>query len=153
MNTTDQTIIDTLVGHRITAVTSTADRDGNEARIVLDDGRSLLLHGSDGCGGCANGLVTFPPHDNYAALTGGTIMRAAVEDNRTRAEDLVDATIFVWVDDERLPLLDIDGTDNGWYGLGYAVRVLAPGEMLNFEEAEDLRTDACLMPGVTVEQR
>ena len=50
-------------------------------------------------------------------------------------------------------LLDIEGYDNGWYGLGYAVRVLAPGEMLSLEEAEDLRTDACLMPGVTVEQR
>ena len=58
------------------------------------------------------------------------------------------------LDDGRsLPLLDIEGYDNGWYGLGYAVRVLAPGEMLSLEEAEDLRTDACLMPGVTVEQR
>lgn len=148
MNTTDQTIIDTLVGHRITAVTSTADRDGNEAAIALDNGATLFLLGSEGCGGCANGLVTFPPHDNYAALTGGTIMRAAVEDNRTRAEDLVDATIFVWVDDKRLPLLDIDGTDNGWYGLGYTVRVLAPGKTLTEKERWDASWDAVCMPGI-----
>lgn len=148
MKTTDQTIIDTLVGHRITAVTSTADRDGNEAAITLDNGATLFLLGSEGCGGCANGLVTFPPHDNYAALTGGTIMRAAVEDNRTRTEDLVDATIFVWVDDKRLPLLDIDGTDNGWYGLGYTVRVLAPGKTLTEKERWDAAWDAVRMPGI-----
>lgn len=148
MNTTDQTIIDTLVGHRITAVTSTADRDGNEAAITLDNGATLFLLGSEGCGGCANGLVTFPTHDNYTALTGGTIMRAAVEDNRTRAEDLVDATIFVWVDDKRLPLLDIDGTDNGWYGLGYTVRVLAPGKTFTEKEHWDASWDAACMPGI-----
>lgn len=148
MNTTDQTIIDTLVGHRITAVTSTADRDGNEAAITLDNGATLFLLGSEGCGGCANGLVTFPTHDNYTALTGGTIMRAAVEDNRTRAEDLVDATIFVWVDDKRLPLLDIDGTDNGWYGLGYTVRVLAPGKTFTEKERWDAFWDAVCMPGI-----
>jgi len=106
MVTTDQTIIETLVGHRITAVASDA------------------------------------------ALTGGTIMRAAVEDNRARAEDLVDATIFVWVDDKRLPLLDIDGTDNGWYGLGYTVRVLAPGRTLTEKERWDASWDANCMPGI-----
>lgn len=148
MKTTDQTIIDTLVGHRITAVTSTADRDGNEAAITLDNGTTLLLIGSEGCGGCANGLVTFPTHDNYTALTGGTIMRAAVEDNRPRAEDLVDATIFVWVDDKRLPLLDIDGTDNGWYGLGYTVRVLVPGKTFTEKERWDASWDAVCMPGI-----
>ena len=148
MNTTDQAIIDTLVGHRITTVTSTADRDGNEAAITLDNGATLFLLGSEGCGGCANGLVTFPTHDNYTALTGGTIMRAAVEDNRTRAEDLVDATIFVWGDDKRLPLLDIDGTDNGWYGLGYTVRVLAPGKTLTEKERWDAFWDAACMPGI-----
>lgn len=148
MNTTDQTIIDTLAGHRITAVTSTADRDGNEATVTLDNGATLFLLGSEGCSGCANGLVTFPPHDNCAALTGGTIMRAAVEDNRTRAEDLVDATIFVWVDDKRLPLLDIDGTDNGWYGLGYTVRVLAPGRTLTDKERRDASWDTACMPGL-----
>lgn len=148
MNTTDQTIIDTLVGHRITAVTSTADRDGNEAAVTLDNGATLFLLGSEGCSGCANGLVTFPLHDNYAALTGGTIMRAAVEDNRTRAEDLVDATIFVWVDDKRLPLLDIDGTDNGWYGLGYTVRALAPDRTLTEEARQNAHWDACCMPGL-----
>lgn len=148
MNATDQTIIDTLVGHRIAAVASTADCDGNEAAITLDNGATLFLLGSEGCGGCPNGLVTFPHHDNYAALTGGTIMRAAVEDNRPRAEDLVDATIFIWVDDKRLPLLDIDGTDNGWYGLGYTVRVLAPGKTLAEEERWDAHWDAACMPGI-----
>lgn len=148
MNATDQTIIDTLVGHRIAAVASTADRDGNEAVITLDNGTTLLLIGSEGCGGCANGLVTFPHHDNYTAFTGGTIMRAAVEDNRTRTEDLVDATIFIWVDDRRLPLLDIDGTDNGWYGLGYTVRVLAPGRTPTEEERQDAHWDARCMPGI-----
>lgn len=147
MNTTDQAIVSTLIGRRVDAVTGS----DNEARIVLDDGRSLLLHGSDGCGGCSNGLVAFTPHPE--SLDGGIIMSATIEDSVTRTEDAIDATLFVWVDDERLPLLDIEGYDNGWYGLGYAVRVLAPGETLSLEEAEDLRTDACLMPGVTVEQR
>lgn len=148
MNTTDQTIIDTLVGHSVTAVASTADRDGSEAAVTLDDGTTLLLIGSEGCGGCVNGLVTFPTHDNYTALTGGVIMRATVEDNRPRVEDLVDATIFVWVDDRRLPLLDIDGQDNGWYGLGYTVRVLAPGRTLTEEARQDAHWDACCMPGL-----
>ena len=78
-------------------------------------------------------------------------MSAAIEDSMPRTEDAIDATLFVWVDDKRLPLLDIEGYDNGWYGLGYAIRVLAPGKRLSYEEAEDLRTDACLMPGVTAE--
>lgn len=127
---------------------STADRDGNDAAVTLDNGTTLLLLGSEGCSGCANGLVTFPLHDNYAALTGGTIMRAAVEDNRPRAEDLVDATIFVWVDDKRLPLLDIDGTDNGWYGLGYTVRTLAPGKTFTENERREASWDATCMPGI-----
>ena len=75
-------------------------------------------------------------------------MRAAVEDNRPRVEDLVDATIFVWVDDKRLPLLDIDGSDNGWYGLGYTVRVLAPGRTPAEEERQNAIWDAGRMPGV-----
>lgn len=148
MNPIDQTITDTLTGRRITAVTSTADHYGNEAAVTLDDGTTLLLIGSEGCGGCTNGLVTFPTHDNYTALTGGVIMRAAVEDNRPRVEDLVDATIFVWVDDKRLPLLDIDGSDNGWYGLGYTVRVLAPGRTPAEEERQNAIWDADRMPGV-----
>mgnify|MGYP000240913012 FL=1 len=148
MNTTDKTIIDTLVGHRVTAIASTADQDGNEAAVTLDNGTTLLLLGSEGCGGCINGLVTFPTHDNYAALTGGVIMSATVEDNRPRDEDLVDATIFVWVDDKRLPLLDIDGRDNGWYGLGYTVRVLAPGRTLTEEERQNAHWDARCLPGL-----
>lgn len=145
MNTTDQTITSTLIGRRVDAVTGS----GNEARIVLDDGRTLLLHGSDGCGGCSNGFVDFTPHPE--SLDGGIIMSATIEDSVPRTEDAIDATLFVWVDDKRLPLLDIEGYDNGWYGLGYAIRVLAPGKRLSYEEAEDLRTDACLMPGVTAE--
>lgn len=148
MNTTDQTIVDTLTGRRITAVTSNADRYGNEAAVTLDDGRILLLVGSEGCGGCTNGLVTFPTHDNYDALTSGVIMRATIEDNDFRSEDHVDATLFIWVDDKRLPLLDIDGDDNGWYGLGYTVKVLTPCRTLTKEEREDAHLDACHMPGI-----
>ena len=75
-------------------------------------------------------------------------MRATIEDNDFRSEDHVDATLFIWVDDKRLPLLDIDGDDNGWYGLGYTVKVLTPCRTLTKEEREDACLDACHMPGI-----
>ncbi len=90
MNTADQAIIDTLVGHSVTAVAGTADRDGNEAAVTLDD--------------------------------------------------------------RRLPLLDIDGQDDGWYGLGYTVRALAPGRTLTEEARQGAHWDACRMPGLDEQQ-
>lgn len=147
MNPIDQTIAATLTGRRITAVNSTADHHGNKAAVTLDDGTTLLLIGSEGCGGCPNGLVTFPTHNNYDALTSGTITNASVEDHQARNDELVDATIFIWVDDKRLPLLDIDGEDNGWYGLGYTARVLAPRQILTEEELWNASVDAHYMPG------
>nr|DAV69527.1 MAG TPA: hypothetical protein [Caudoviricetes sp.] len=96
--------------------------------MVLDDGTHLEFEGNYGCC-CGSG-----DYDITSMFQRGTptarIMSAEVEahdvDPDREYSDTV-YTLFVIVEDERLPLVECQGNDgNGYYGSGFTVTVTAP---------------------------
>lgn len=94
--------------------------------LILDDGTVLEFEGNEGCGGCISGnywLTELFQRGTPAAR----IMSAGVTTRLTDEDDeYSDAiyTLFVIVDDERLPLAEFEGNDgNGYYGSGFQVTV------------------------------
>lgn len=96
--------------------------------MILDDGTRLDFEGNYGCC-CGSG-----DYDITSMFKRGTptarIMSAEVEVNATdesdEYSDLV-YTLFVIVEDERLPLVECQGNDgNGYYGSGFTVRATIP---------------------------
>lgn len=106
-----------LAGRYVTKV------DGDT--LTLDDGTELKFEGNNGCGWCYSG--------NYGLtelFQRGTpkarIMTAEVETNQLGDSEYDDTryTLFVIVDDERLPLAEFEGNDgSGYYGSGFQVTV------------------------------
>lgn len=86
----------------------------------LDNGVELEIEPNEGCGGCNSGwyeLVELNTVDN--AITN---VEFICEDG----DDLYDTSykIFVYAEDNRFKLLQVDGTDgNGYYGTGYYITV------------------------------
>ncbi len=93
--------------------------------LILDDGTHLEFKGNEGCS-CGSGQ-----YDITSMFERGTptarIMSAEVEvDVVDKSDDYSDLvyTLFVIVEDERLPLVECQGNDgNGYYGSGFTVRV------------------------------
>ena len=91
-------------------------------KLILDNGIELEIVANEGCGGCSNGwysITKLNEVDN--AITDVEF----VCDNET--EDGGDDTsykIFVFCEDTRIKLLQVDGSDgNGYYGTGYSIYV------------------------------
>jgi hypothetical protein len=96
--------------------------------MILDDGTRLEFEGNYGCC-CGSG-----DYDITSMFQRGTptarIMSAEVEaydvDPYSEYSDTV-YTLFVIVEDERLPLVECQGNDgNGYYGSGFTVTVTVP---------------------------
>lgn len=110
-----------LAGRYVTKV------DGDT--LTLDDGTVLEFEGNEGCT-CGSGT-----YDLTKLFQRGTpnarIMSADVTTRLTDEDDeYSDAiyTLFVIVDDERLPLAEFEGNDgNGYYGSGFHVTVTRKG--------------------------
>lgn len=96
--------------------------------MTLDDGTRLEFEGNMGCS-CGSGQ-----YDITSMFQRGTptarIMSAEVEVNEADESDEYSNlvyTLFVIVEDERLPLVECQGNDgNGYYGSGFTVRVTLP---------------------------
>ena len=93
--------------------------------LHLDNGKTLILHANDGCGGCSAGwyeVKSLNECDNV-------ITKVEVEHRQTNPDDEygdseVTYTLFVWAEDKRLPLAVVEGDDgNGYYGTGFSIRV------------------------------
>ena len=69
-------------------------------------------------------------------------MNATIEDHEDRYGDRINATLFVWVEDKKMPLLDMEGYDNGCYGLGYAIGLLEAGEPVTRRKIKNLSSEA-----------
>lgn len=117
----DDDLSPVLAGRYVTKV------DGDS--LTLDDGTVLEFEGNEGCT-CGSGT-----YDLTKLFQRGTpnarIMSADVTTRLTDEDDeYSDAiyTLFVIVDDERLPLAEFKGNDgNGYYGSGFHVTVTRKG--------------------------
>lgn len=112
-------IRDVLLWHKIIGV----ERETNT--LSLDNGLKLAFSGNEGCGGCASGWY------EITELNGCDNVITNVEfvcDEDTN-EDYNDTSykIFVYAEDTRIKLLQVDGSDgNGYYGTGYTIYVKVP---------------------------
>ena len=106
-----------LAGRYVTKV------DGDS--LTLDDGTVLEFEGNVGCD-CGSGTYDLTELFQRGTPT-ARIMSADVTTRLTDEDDeYSDAiyTLFVIVDDERLPLAEFEGNDgNGYYGSGFRVTV------------------------------
>jgi hypothetical protein len=117
-----------LVGRRVVSAElagvndATPLENGNEGTLTLDDGTILRVEGNEGCGGCTAGWFSITTLNRVENVI------TNVETAYTDIEDDENMTfrVFVFAQDERLLLLQADGWDNGWYGVGYWLTVVKP---------------------------
>jgi hypothetical protein len=112
----EQAISDLLMGHSVTVV--------GESVLRLDDGTELDIIPNEGGCACLAGDY------ELTALNGieNIITRVELtEEDDGHDEGDRSYRIFVYAGDERVNLVEIDGSDgNGYYGTGYEIRVRAP---------------------------
>ena len=90
----------------------------SEDTILLDNGIELEIIGNEGCGGCSSGWY------DVTELNGCENAITNVEFEEEVLEDDYSYKIFVYAENEKIKLLQVDGTDgNGYYGTGYSIRV------------------------------
>ena len=111
----EQEIKDLLLYHKVVSV--------NDDTLTLDNGTELRFVGNEGCGGCWQGwyyLKELNGCDNVI-----TNVEFVTDDDTTDKENYgTSYKIFVFAEDKRIKLAQIDGDDgNGWYGTGYTVYV------------------------------
>ena len=106
-----------LAGRYVTKV------DGDT--LTLDNGLMLEFEGNEGCT-CGSGTYDLTKLFQRGTPT-ARIMSADVTTRLTDEDDEysdVIYTLFVIVDDERLPLAEFEGNDgNGYYGSGFNITV------------------------------
>nr|DAJ17730.1 MAG TPA: hypothetical protein [Siphoviridae sp. ctvS314] len=110
-----------LAGRYVTKV------DGDT--LTLDDGTVLEFEGNKGCAWFYSGNYWLTELFQRGTPT-ARIMTAEVETNQLGDSEYDDTryTLFVIVDDERLPLAEFEGNDgNGYYGSGFKVTVTRKG--------------------------
>jgi hypothetical protein len=104
-----------LLFHKVVNVVELSDQ---VAELTLDNGIVLVAEGNEGCGGCGNGwffLTALNTCDN--AITNVEFVE--------ECEELY--SIYVYSADNRINLLTYEGCDNGYYGVGYTLRVKIGG--------------------------
>ena len=105
-----------LAGRYVTKV------DGDT--LTLDDGTVLEFEGNEGC--CCGSGDYWLTELFQRGTPNARIMSAEVETTQLGDDEYDDTryTLFVIVDDERLPLAEVEGNDgNGYYGSGFHVTV------------------------------
>lgn len=91
--------------------------------LTLDNGTELTFEGNEGCPGCISGwyyIEELSECDNVI-----TNVEFVIDDDvKYKDYDNISYKIFVFAEDKRIKIAQIDGTDgNGYYGTGYAVYV------------------------------
>lgn len=108
----DQFVRDQLMFRKVVEV---REVDDQTAELTLDNGIVLVAEGNEGCGGCENGwfyLTALSTCDN--AITNVEIVEEVCEEVYS---------IYVYADDRRINLLTYEGSDNGYYGVGYTLHI------------------------------
>lgn len=110
--TDEEQIRQLLLFHKITAV--------KDDTLYLDNDTELQILPNKGCDACSNGwyyLAELHGCDNL-------ITRVEFECEQTDDESCFSYKIYVFAEDQKIKLAQVDGDDgNGYYGSGYQVRV------------------------------
>lgn len=97
---------------------------------MLDDGTELYLKSNEGCPGCDSGwysLVKVAITDNI--ITSARVHCAPDDPSDFRSGKGV-YQIFVFAEDREINVASFEGSDgNGYYGTGFALTVVAPGQV------------------------
>lgn len=92
--------------------------------LYLDNGIELKIRANEGCGGCSSGnyeITELNECDNII-----TNVEFACDYIKDEWDD-TSYKIFVYAEDKRIKILQVDGTDgNGYYGTGYEILVRFP---------------------------
>lgn len=87
--------------------------------LILDNGIVLEIMPNVGCGGCNSGWYDIQELNEVDNAI--TNVEFVCEPG---SFDEYSYKIFVFCEDRRIKLLQVDGDDgNGWYGTGYSIRV------------------------------
>lgn len=93
--------------------------------LILDNGIILEVIANEGCGGCSNGwysITKLNEVDN--AITDVQFICDDIEPDEKNDYSDTSYKIFVFCEDTRINLLQVDGSDgNGYYGTGYTITV------------------------------
>lgn len=88
--------------------------------LILDNGTELQILPNEGCGGCGAGwysLIELNECDNVI-----TNVEFECDDDTVDKYDGTSYKIFVYAENQKLKLLQVDGDDgNGYYGTGYSI--------------------------------
>ena len=97
--------------------------------LILDNGTELQILPNEGCGGCSAGwysLIELNECDNVI-----TNVEFECDDDTVDEYDGTSYKIFVYAENQKLKLLQVDGDDgNGYYGTGYSI-------VVKIKESED----------------
>jgi hypothetical protein len=96
--------------------------------LILDNGLVLHIIANEGCDGCSNGWYSIQNLNNVDnAIT--NVEFVCDDDVNDKGYDSTSYKIFVFCEDTRIKLLQVDGDDgNGYYGTGYSIIVKEPVE-------------------------
>lgn len=93
--------------------------------LILDNGIILEVIANEGCGGCSSGwysITKLNEVDN--AITNVEFECDSIEASKENDYSDTSYKIFVFCEDTRINLLQVDGSDgNGYYGTGYEIVV------------------------------
>lgn len=89
--------------------------------LILDNGIILEIEANTGCGGCNSGWYSITKLNEVDNAITNVEFECEDLDNY---DDEKSYKIFVFCEDTRIQLLQVDGTDgNGYYGTGYTIKV------------------------------
>lgn len=93
-------------------------KDSFTIHLTLDDGQVVQVQGN--LGECVPGEGWYQITSLTKALPGGRIMSVSTESDQWGEK----FTLFVMTEGDKMPLVEFEGSDNGYYGTGFWLNVL-----------------------------
>jgi hypothetical protein len=95
--------------------------------LILDDGTVLHVEGNEGCGGCDAGVFSITELNECENVITAVEFEQDDEDNDNWYEDKSTFRLFVYSENQKIKLFEIEGDNgNGYYGTGYYINVRRP---------------------------
>ena len=104
-----------LVGRKIVKA---EQKDSFTIHLTLDNGKVVQVQGN--LGECVPGEGWYQITSLTKALPGGRIMAVSSESDKWEEK----FTLFVMTEGDKMPLVEFEGSDNGYYGTGFCLKVL-----------------------------
>lgn len=104
-----------LVGRKIVKA---EQKDSFTIHLTLDNGKVIQVQGN--LGECVPGEGWYQIMSLTKVLPGGRIMAVSSESDKWEEK----FTLFVMTEGDKMPLVEFEGSDNGYYGTGFWLKVL-----------------------------